>query len=68
MGEKWDLWGPDLPWQGLEENQANMRVNGSIQQTIDIKFIVLDKCCEKNIVDLVLDDQWLDEMVVSRVR
>lgn len=46
----------NLPWHGIDENQTKSNVTGRIQQTIDIRFIVRDKCCEKNIVDLLQFD------------
>lgn len=42
----------DLPWQGVDENQANIIVSGMIQQATEMMFIVRDRCCEKNILDL----------------
>lgn len=32
-----------------------MMVSGMIQQPMEMMFIVLDKCCEKKMVDLRLD-------------
>ena len=34
-------------------------VSGIIQQAIEIMFIVLDRCCEKKIVDLFRHVKWL---------
>lgn len=54
------------PWHGKDFKLHMIIVSGMIQQTIDMMFMERDRCCEKNIVDLLSSNIWMDGWMGGR--